>query len=239
MQELIYPVIFPLIIYIYLVFNGLNSVQSMFIQALLQGNLILPYSWFVIVIAIFYLTYYLIGKYARNTNQFHCIYFILLIIVSIIMNQIGWSSSHYVSNIAFLLGFLYKSKEDVTLKLVSKIPGMRILCLFTMGAISMSYINNRTLFSGFALVAIPLWVLLFIISYGSVKINVLNSIKNIRKYSYDIYLCQGVAFYILSQFDLNCYAYVPLVLFVSTFIAIISYHIRMYFLDFYRSNYSL
>lgn len=118
-KSILLPVIFPLTIYAMLSCNSWESFKDICEDAISSGNLILPYSWFVIVILFLYFSYYFIRCHFKKEIQFYIAYYIFLLILTVLFHGLGWDSSNYVSNIAFLLGIIYYENEKLLLRYVN------------------------------------------------------------------------------------------------------------------------
>lgn len=227
-KSVLHPVIFPLIIYVLLSCNGWESFKHLFETAISHGNLILPYSWFVIVILFLYLSYYFIRLHLKNELHFCIVYCVFLLVLTVLLHRLGWDSSSFVSNSAFLLGIIYYENEKVLLKYVNTWGGVKLLLITLMGCISFSYYNNVPLFHGFALIAVPFYTIVFIGIFSTISVYYLKIIKLLKQYSFDIYLTQGIAFSILLIFELNDWCFMILSLILSLILGIINHKLTLF-----------
>lgn len=135
------------------------------------------------------------------------------------MNRLGWDGSNYVSNITFLLGIIYNDVEDAIVKRLNSVKWG--------GGVSFSYIDNSTIFPGFAIIGVPLYVSSFILLFSHFKVINNSLIELLKRYSYDIYLCQGASFCILNYFHLNDWVFLTLSFILSFVISVISQKLRL------------
>lgn len=122
-KAILLPIILPIIIYVLLSCNGWGSFKHLCKNAIFHGNLILPYSWFVIVILLLYVSYYFIRRHLKNEINFCIAYCAFLLVITVIFQRIGWDSSSFVSNIAFLLGIVYYDNESKILRYINDLGG--------------------------------------------------------------------------------------------------------------------
>ena len=222
-KKILLPIMLPLTVYALLSCNGWESFMHICKTAISHGNLILPYSWFVIIILFLYFSYFLIRRHLKNEIHFCIVYCIFLLVLTMSFYRLGWDSSSFVSNIAFLLGIVYYENENTLLIYINKWGGgVKLFLVMIMGCISLSYINNLSLFHGFALVAVPFYTMAFIGIFSTIYVCFSKVIKLLKQYSYDIYLTQGIAFSILSFFELNDWCFMILSLILSLILGIVS-----------------
>lgn len=226
-KAILLPIILPIIIYVLLSCNGWGSFKHLCKNAIFHGNLILPYSWFVIVILLLYVSYYFIRRHLKNEINFCIAYCAFLLVITVIFQRIGWDSSSFVSNIAFLLGIVYYDNESKILRYINNLGGVKQLLIIIMGCICLSYIHNSSLFPGFAFFAVPFWTIAFIGLFSTINVKSFKLAKLLKKYSYEIYLTQGISFSILSFFELNNWCFLILSLILSLVLGTISQKVTL------------
>ena len=120
--RILLPIVFPLAIYVLLSCNSWESFKYKCEAAISHGNLILPYSWFVIVILFLYILYFLFVATSKVKCTFVS-FIMFLVCTDNIFYRLGWGSSSFVSNIAFLLEIVYYENENVLLEYINNIGG--------------------------------------------------------------------------------------------------------------------
>ena len=149
---------------------------------------------------------------------------LFLLVIIVIFQRIGWDSSSFVSNIAFLLGIVYYDNESKMLRYINNLGQLLIII---MGCICLSYIHNSSLFPGFAFFAVPFWTIAFIGLFSTINVKSFKLAKLLKKYSYEIYLTQGISFSILSFFELNNWCFLILSLILSLVLGTISQKVTL------------
>lgn len=190
LKSLFLPFILAWLIYRVLHFNQLPGLISEWKNLLLYGNPLLPYSWYVFAIFIFYVVFYFACKSRSKYVEFIILGGVLGYIT--IVWSMGFGRSWYISALGFPCGIFFAKYEPLIHKYLK---GYRYyltipLCLVLIGVsvfleIEMTYVGVY-------------FILPFMIACLCAKVNV-EKLNNFRPFvclsgiSYEIYLYQGVS----------------------------------------------
>ena len=209
--RLFIPVVPPLIIYLLVrIAMGLPLVDYI-LEDLRSYSLVLPMTWFVISLFFLYLFYY-IGRCLHLSNKVHNVsMFFLITILAVFLIKVGMSGTTFESNYAFLCGIIFKQKEYKIIRIRRGIVFMLSLMFFS--AIAFSYIHNLPPFRGFATIGVIIYVWTFFYLFSFVPIKDSRLLHFLKSISYELYLCQGILFLILSNYPFPWYVFLTLLLF--------------------------
>ncbi len=204
MKSLLVPVLFPIILYCSLTFpNESNSTEKVLVE-LKNCSLYLPSSWFVIVLALLCCLFYIMRPRFKPVVAY-VVLFLSVTALGGIFVKMGITTTCVISNYAFLVGILFRSFET---RLMEKFREWYLVIIYAMIfiAISFMYIGGRPIVHGIAFVAVPFYVFTFFMLYSYIpttpvtNLPVINYLKNI---SYEMYLCQGITFFVLDMFSIQ------------------------------------
>ena len=198
--NLLVPVIMPLLLYGLIYFPRLESPIDFVTERLCRFILVLPYSWFVVVIFFIYSLYYLIRSLDVKWVVADIFLFLGLSAFAVLMYLGKQNGTLFVSNYAFLLGVIFRQKEEYFMK-IGRITFFIVFTMFSF--VSFSYIYGKPLFQGFALLGVVIYVFclfLMIPVFEFKKNEVINKLKDI---SYEVYLCQGVAIILVDMLSIK------------------------------------
>lgn len=193
--KLFVPLIVPIVVYIVaLAIRGDDAFQII-IRNMKEYQFILPFTWFIIILAIFYVFFYVLSS-LHHINDKH---FLLLLSLSVcvfsVTNFILFRGSAYTnfSSLCFPAGVFYRQYEPKIEQFLSRKTSY-LLCFLVFLATGFAASINHLL-----PVTILVWSILIIMfsTLFSVKKNkVLNFFSNI---SYEVYVCQGIAYLFIPQ----------------------------------------
>ena len=197
--KLMVPLIVPIIIYIAVLLIKGQDAWSVLLENLKNYQLLLPFTWFVIILAIFYVFFYALSSICKFSDKRFLLLLTLCVCVFSIANFIIFRDTAAYTNfssLCFPAGVLYRQYES---KIV---PFLRnklcyILCFLILLTIGfMSSVNYL----------LPVTILIW--STTIIMLSTLFSVKECRtlnffsKISYEVYVCQGIAYlYIPQHFD--------------------------------------
>lgn len=204
LSKLFKPVVLPMGGYIIYVLLTNDNAWVFMMDTVKHFNLVLPYSWFVIVIGMFYSLYSFISKMVHGDMKFDAVFAFVLFVLSILFCVLRFDSVTYISNSAFLLGIIYQQKEKSLILLMRKRSVVGAM-LFVLTMIVVSYGKGTPLFAGFSVVGVPLFVLAFFLVFSRIRIAPfqIKSILFLKKYSYEMYLWQSFAMSIIGYFNVD------------------------------------
>lgn len=193
--KLLLPLVVPIILYIDLLILRKCNAELIITENLRNYQLILPFTWFIIILAIFYAFFYVISSIKKITNTWFFIILLISVCVFSVANFILFRESAYTnfSSLCFPAGVLYRQQETKIKEFLSKKYNF-IICfvvLLTTGLFDhVHYLLPLT---------ILIWSIVIIILSTLFNVSnnrVLNFFSDI---SYEVYICQGITYLFLPQ----------------------------------------
>lgn len=231
LRKLIIPLIVPITIFLTLrLFNVSFSV--IFNEDIRKYQLILPNTWFVVTLIILYFLFSccVIMKYKLKTGNTLYLLSIITVVLGFILvgKKIGIPSFGFTTTTAFIAGILYKNYEASIISRLNRYPVVNLLIfaimfilltMFIKGDISHKYTFIEKLWTPFV------WASLFMLLY-----DVIPAIKHrswsrttidyLSSISYELYVCQAIAFLVLGdRTSYNSVIYLVLLFILCTLIA--------------------
>lgn len=224
--KLLLPLVVPIILYIDLLILRKCNAELIVTENLRNYQLILPFTWFVIVLAIFYAFFYLVSSIKKITNTWFFIILLICVCVFSVANFILFRDSAYTnfSSLCFPAGVLYRQQESKIKHLLSKKLNY-IICFVVLLATGL-FVNVHHLLP----LTILVWSIIIIVLttlFNVTSNRVLNFFSDI---SYEVYLCQGITYLFIPQFFDK---YNPIIHIVLTFILTIIFAILCHFATWY------
>lgn len=181
---------------------------------------ILPYTWFILNLLIFYIVYYCLSHYLRDTKMFLTALTIALLVISVLLMLLDGTSAHYSSNFAFLAGIIYCHIEGNVIKTFATKKSVFILMLIVVIA---TYFGTHP-FRLSSSWNVPTYSIAVIALVSRMPFQ--NKVIDfLSKYSYDLYICQSIAFLIINKlFVLSDLTYILLALPLCFIIAVVCHH---------------
>ena len=225
MKSVILPILLPAIIYLLLLSRDGVDVGDYFIQKLMGYSIVFPYTWFVLTLTILYISYYLLSSCLEG-RWLYVAEFAFLLAFSTTMIKLKMDGTTYITTYCFLAGAMYNYLEKCICRFQTR--------MFVVSLVFVLFLTTTFLalseppFKGYALFGSLVWTVSFIFLYTKTKVQyhmVFNHLKNI---SYDVFLCQGIAFYILKKENLveENFIYAFLSITISVVLGELCYKIR-------------
>ena len=186
-------------------------------RSLSDWCIVLPYTWFILNLLIFYVVYYCIAQYINCTKMFLTAMAIALLIISVLLMLFDGTSAHYASNFAFLAGIAYCHVEGNIINTFSTKKAVFVM---------MSIVVVATYFAThpFRLSSswnVPIYSIAVIALVTRMKFKN-KGIDIVSQYSYELYICQSIAFMILNKFFvLSNWTYIILALPLCFIVAVV------------------
>ena len=224
LSKLFKPVVLPMGGYILYVLLSNDNAWVFMVDTVRHFNLILPYSWFVIVIGMLYSLHSFISKRVLGVINFDVVFALVLFFLCVLFYLLRFDSVTYISNSAFLLGIIYQQKEKSLIQLMRK-RFVMLAMLFVLAMIVVSYGKGTPLFAGFSVVGVPLFVLAFFLVFSKIQITHLQikPILFLKRHSYEMYLWQSLAMIIVGYISVeSMLVYVLLTFAIDLFLSFCS-----------------
>lgn len=200
-KRLLRPLILPVAAYLLVGCWLCDDLKDVVADNLRAMALVLPYTWFVVVIAILYAVYHLFRNKFENDKYFDVFLVMATMALSAVFFILKMDGTVYVSNLAFAMGVIYKQKEPKILCQTSR--WVWLLSVVIVTATSIAYAKGRSPFHGFAMLAVPLYVASFMLLYRKVGVCDNAVIRFLKGISYEIYLWQSVPMLVVAYLKIN------------------------------------
>ncbi len=210
--------------------DGLES--FCFQSNIAKSNTLIPTSWFVFVILLFYFAFYVIAKLCTKGVRIVIALFWFSTIYTLFLLYLRWGSWWYSSIYALNVGTLYALFEKKYRDWLMCNNHLRLSLLFFMGgaflitivALLDNYIIHIPLWSWIVYVLIPLLVVHFVYVLGPLKSNLF---RILGIFSYEIYIMQGIFQKELEGYKYNSFFYILLVVILSCITAYLLHRISL------------
>ncbi|MBR5118177.1 MAG: acyltransferase family protein [Muribaculaceae bacterium] len=194
-MKLIVPLIIPIIIYIIvLAIKGQNALLIVY-ENLTTYQFILPFTWFVIILAIFYAFFYLLSAIHQISENHFFILLTICVCCFSIANFLIFRDSAYTnfSSLCFPAGVFYRQHEAKIEQFLCKRINY-ILCLLILFLTSFVVtIHNLLPFT------ILIWSIIIIMLSTLINVKVSKLLSFFSKISYEVYVCQGITYLFIPQ----------------------------------------
>lgn len=208
LSKLLWPLVVPVVLYLFLVICFGGDVTGVIKNSLHNWSIILPYTWFILNLLIFYVVYYCLAHYIGDTKIFLTAMAIALLVFSVLLMLFDGTSAHYASNFAFLAGIVYCHIEGNVIKTFATKKSVFVLMLIVVVA---TYFGTHP-FRLSSSWNVPIYSIAVIALVSRMTFKN-KGIDFLSKYSYDLYICQSIAFLILNKlFVLSNWSYIILAL---------------------------
>lgn len=220
--KLLLPLVIPIILYVCILTLKKCDATLIVSENLRSYQLILPFTWFVIILAIFYTLFYILSSIRRITNTWFFVILLISVCVFSVANFILFRDSAYTnfSSLCFPAGVIYRQQESKIIHFLRK-KFNYIICFVVLLATGLIVHVNHLL-----PLTILIWsIMIIVIStlFNVTSNKVLNFFSDI---SYEVYICQGITFLFIPQhFD----KYNPIIHIALTFVMTIVIAILCHF----------
>ena len=109
--NLIIPLVIPIVIYTFLQLFIYDMTLIEFLDGLCQYKVILPYTWFVITLAILYIIFYIIATIITDTKKVIVFATIGVLSFSLVGIASGLQATYHITVSGFLAGVMYRIFE--------------------------------------------------------------------------------------------------------------------------------
>lgn len=221
--KLLLPILFPALTYVLIKYFYLKQDWSyIYSEFFIKSQIILPFTWFVRTLLVLYVLFTILSIYIKERWTLFC----FVIVFSMFAGPIGLIPT-YTSPIGFVIGILFKYYERNVINALNKHHNILVIILITFIIVTFTtlwlhetrsqYYIIRALSRLIPSAIYPLCVIL-LISY----LPKFSDKLNMSRFSYDFYLCQGIAFLLITKdnFYMDVF-YVLASILTTTWIAII------------------
>lgn len=223
LTKLLLPLVVPIISYLALNYFFDGNVTRAISNSLRDWCIILPYTWYVLNLLIFYIVYYILSWLIKGTKGFILAITIAIFVISALLMLFDGTSAHYSSNFAFIAGILYCHIEGDVIK---HFPSKKSIWVLMLIVIVATYLSKHS-FRLSSAWNVPLYSMAVIALISRIPFQN-RCIDFVAKYSYELYICQSIAFVILNKLSVSDnFIYILLALPLCFIIAIICHHVTL------------
>lgn len=190
------PILLPAIFYLFLLSTDGVDIIKYVVDELKDYDIVFPYTWFVLTLTILYSSYYVLSSLFGGKTIFFA-EFLFLLLFSFIMIKLRMDGTTFITTYCFLAGAMYNYSEKIINRYQEK-------TVFVFTAFSLSIVTTvlalfPPIFKGYAAIGAFVWTLSFIFLYTKTHIQYNSIFEHMKRISYDVFLCQGIAFYLLKE----------------------------------------
>ena len=221
--KLLTPIIIPAVIFALLLYYIDKEQFIAFYTNFKSWNILLPFTWFISKLIVLYFLFYVATYAAKLKIDSVIVLLTLVILVDLLLIKTSTGSHIYISDLAFVIGVMFRKIEC---RIMPSTILLSILCLagalFLIPFLSKGivYIIVITLLSS----AIPMLLCNLNIKTSSV-------IKHLSSISYELYLCQGIAFLVLQQYSVSLLSSYILTFGITYILAVVSHKITVFLFE--------
>lgn len=208
--------------------QNINIEYGKLIKNVFLMDRILPFAWYVPVVLGWYLLFFAVLKIIENSKKACVIFLCANILWYIIGYLLGLSSFYYNSTICLTLG-CFVAVEKKVCQILSKLISLIVVAIaFMLSVILLVLLGGKSnLIYSMCIFASSILFVLFLLSIGT-RITFEGAIpKTLGKYSYEIYLTQGIAYSLTYQIsskweNLFWICFVPMLVLTTVGLSLIS-----------------
>ena len=196
LSKLLLPLLIPALIYAAILYYQDKNVWQIILENLKAYQLVLPFTWFVIVLSVFYAIFYIASAFFDSTSNGRFLGFLTIsICVFSAINFILFRETAAYTNfssLCFPAGVFYKQHErQIVLFLQQK--SHYLICLVLLLATGFLARINYLL-----PLTILIWSVLIIMLVTLINVKGGSILDFFSSISYEVYVCQGITFLFVS-----------------------------------------
>lgn len=223
LSKLLLPLVVPIIIYSLLKLLVYKIPLIDFLHNSFGSyQIVLPFTWFVLTLLILYAMFYILASVCDKL--FASILISVIILASAIAVLLHFGAIYHQSVLGFVAGVLYKDNEDVVRNVLNREPQISniflivLLCAVTLCC---KHILSNCEYPRVYVLSF-IWPVLAVMLMGYVKPIESRVVNFFTGISYELYICQGVAFLLMDGFMLPIWLNLICVIALDVVIAYLS-----------------
>lgn len=194
-MRILVPLFLPVFIYLVLLSTEGIDVWDFTINQLYHPAIVFPYTWFVIVLLILYISYYFLSY--LFPKRFFYAELIFLVLYSAIMILLRKDGTFFITTYCFLAGAVYQNRERFVQSWQTNFWFVTIAIIVLLLTTVVALFPPP--FKGYAALGALMWTICFIFLYTKIDFRYNKVLDHLKSISYDVFLCQGLAFYVLTR----------------------------------------
>lgn len=198
--KLFTPLLIPIAIFLIIMAAFGDDVPAFVKEHLHIYELILPYTWFFVVNAVFCILFYIISDHIKGNRRFNSVMVCAVVIFSV-ANFFIFRDYAYTnfSNLTFPAGLLYKQHEKRIIKILShNLVVIGLIAIFTLLNMFIYHTPHYAI-----PLAVLLWTVLFMSLFARIPTRQNRVIGYLSSISYEVYVCQGISYYLIAKSTLS------------------------------------
>lgn len=227
-KSLLLPFALAWLLYRIINYNSAPDIPTALGDLLVNGHTLLPFSWYVFAILLFYLSFYAVCKIlSRRVKSTILILFCIVVGYIALTKHLGYERCWHISSLAFPFGILYAEYEmkfhrfwsTSIIRYYLTVPVCLLLialCVFT---------KNETAYM-LVYVLIPFTIACLFSKVNVERLNESGPVRVISGISYEIYLCQGISMSLLRGNYLSIHSDMLYILFTLLLTILLAYGIK-------------
>lgn len=192
------------------------------------GIPLLPHSWYVYVILLFYIFFYIVCKLSERNFPF--IIAVLTIVYILICEYAGFDRCWYVSSLAFPTGVIAGKYINNIKVIISSGIGYFIFVPVCISLIGLLVYSGNEIMYMFVYILIPIMITIICMKIRLEDFCMFKLVSFLCRISYEIYLCQGISMSLLrgnKYYIENDYVYIIFVLALTVALAFLINKIKI------------
>ena len=195
-KNIFLPILLPAIFYLFLLSTDGVDITKYVVDELKDYDIVFPYTWFVLTLTILYSSYYLLSYLFGGKNIFFA-EFLFLLLFSFIMIKLRMDGTTFITTYCFLAGAMYNHWEIIINRYQER--NVFVFIAFSLCLVTTILALFPPLFKGYAAIGAFVWTVSFIFLFTKTHIRYNLVFEHMKRISYDVFLCQGITFYLLKE----------------------------------------
>lgn len=216
-KNLFFPILVPVILYIIILTIFKADVREIICRSITNFNIILPFTWFFLVLSGLYAIFFLVS-HIFHTDSTQILSLIVIVCVSMYLGyHFNIPTTYWCSSLSFPAGVIFRKFEY----LFSHFSSRLYIGIASASTLLCVYLTSLHI-KGIGEFLIPALSVLsaYLISTTPKLTNKISTY--LASISYEVYVCQGIAFYLINKLPVvNPYFYAFCILVVTFIIAAI------------------
>lgn len=196
LKKLFTPTLLPILMYISMLYLTDANVLSSLKSCLTGGWYPLPFSWFVVILAVLYAGFYLCARLAKSGTAFLVLLFFCSAFLMVVLKLLHAPGYMIGSDLAVFVGAAYRQYESSILALL-KVRWLKPFIAVFAVAFTVAFLAYHHFFGEMPRLlkfSRYLWLALIFLLFAYAKVFRNKATDFLTRISYDVYLCQGIAF---------------------------------------------
>lgn len=198
-MKLVLPLIAPIVIYSISLYATHTDVTATIVQNLKAFGVVLPFTWFVVILCGLYAAFYITAWWVHSAPTFAIVVTFVALAFSFGIAKASGIAYLSLSNLTFPAGIIFKQHEETAKRLMGH--NAFVICLIV-SLTSLTWYCKQ-LHNYLIPAEILIWTITVVLIFSRIPFKVGKVTCFLSKISYEVYLCQGIAFVLFGQYPKN------------------------------------